>query len=79
MCVGWRLWTCCERWLRNFVIITRIYLKFRNLKIIFRYVIRDDSLGVLVTSYPPHRDGKEFIDALKLTFDEILRILHKRN
>lgn len=41
------------------------------------YMIRDDSLGVLVTSYPPYQNGSDYIQALKITFEEIVNILLK--
>lgn len=41
------------------------------------YMIRDDELGVLVTSYPPYQKGSDFIDALRDTFAELVVILDK--
>lgn len=43
----------------------------------FRYIIRDDELGVLVTSYPPYQDGSDFIEALRDTFAELVILLDK--
>lgn len=41
------------------------------------YIIRDDELGVLVTSYPPYQKGSDFIEALRATFAELVIILDK--
>lgn len=38
-------------------------------------MIRDDSLGTLVTSYP-ERDGADYVECLKKSYDEIMNILH---
>lgn len=38
-------------------------------------MIKDDSLGVLVTSYPPYQNGSDFIQALKGTFEELVNVL----
>ncbi|XP_056646339.1 carnitine O-palmitoyltransferase 2, mitochondrial [Diorhabda sublineata] len=41
------------------------------------YIIKDDELGVLVTSYPPYHRGSDFIDSLRGTFDELVSLLQK--
>ncbi|KAG5878019.1 hypothetical protein JTB14_014260 [Gonioctena quinquepunctata] len=41
------------------------------------YSIKDDELGVLVTSYPPYQNGSDFIDALQISFEEIVSLLQK--
>ncbi|XP_057658720.1 carnitine O-palmitoyltransferase 2, mitochondrial [Diorhabda carinulata] len=41
------------------------------------YIIKDDELGVLVTSYPPYHRGSDFIDSLRGTFDELVNLLQK--
>ncbi|CAH1989184.1 unnamed protein product [Acanthoscelides obtectus] len=41
------------------------------------YIIKDDELGVLVTSYPPYQNGSDFIQALRETFEELVTLLQK--
>ncbi|XP_050519122.1 carnitine O-palmitoyltransferase 2, mitochondrial [Diabrotica virgifera virgifera] len=41
------------------------------------YIIKDDELGVLVTSYPPYHRSSDFIESLKGTFDELVYLLQK--
>ncbi|XP_022914689.1 carnitine O-palmitoyltransferase 2, mitochondrial [Onthophagus taurus] len=41
------------------------------------YVIKDEYIGTLVTNYPK-QNGKEFIDCLKETIDDIMKILHSK-
>ncbi|CAH1153589.1 unnamed protein product [Phaedon cochleariae] len=41
------------------------------------YIIKDDELGVLVTSYPPYQNGSDFIDSLRSTFEKIVGLLQK--
>ncbi|ERL94621.1 hypothetical protein D910_11897 [Dendroctonus ponderosae] len=41
------------------------------------YIIRDDELGVLVTSYPSYQNGSDFISALREAFAELVNILDK--
>lgn len=41
----------------------------------FRYIIKDDELGVLVTCYPPHQNGSDFIEALRGTYEELRYLL----
>ncbi|VEN41671.1 unnamed protein product [Callosobruchus maculatus] len=41
------------------------------------YIIKDDELGVLVTSYPPYQNGSDFIQALRETFEELVVLLQK--
>ncbi|CAG9855125.1 unnamed protein product [Phyllotreta striolata] len=41
------------------------------------YIIKDDELGVLVTSYPPYHKSSDFIEALKGTFEELVYLLQK--
>lgn len=39
------------------------------------YVIKDNSLGVLVTNYPPHTNSRDFIESLKEKFVQLRDIL----
>ncbi|KAF7270186.1 hypothetical protein GWI33_016801 [Rhynchophorus ferrugineus] len=41
------------------------------------YMIKDDSLRVLVSSYPPYQNGSDFVSALRDTFAELVIILDK--
>nr|XP_023028617.1 carnitine O-palmitoyltransferase 2, mitochondrial-like [Leptinotarsa decemlineata] len=41
------------------------------------YIIKEDELGVLVTSYSPYQNGLDFIDALQGSFEEITNLLEK--
>lgn len=41
------------------------------------YVIKDDSLGVLVTNYPPHTNSRDFVGCLKEKFTEIVDVLRQ--
>ncbi|XP_071449222.1 carnitine O-palmitoyltransferase 2, mitochondrial isoform X1 [Hetaerina americana] len=41
------------------------------------YLIADNMLGTIVTSYPPHRDGADFVNCLRKSFEDIYRVLVK--
>lgn len=41
------------------------------------YGFLENQMGFLVSSYSPYRDGKGFVDALKLSFDNINEVLVK--
>jgi hypothetical protein len=42
---------------------------------LFSYSIWDESLGAVVASYPPARDGPGYIDCLSAAFEDIFEIL----
>lgn len=41
------------------------------------YGFLENQMGFLVSSYSPYRDGKGFVDALRLSFDNINEVLVK--
>lgn len=41
------------------------------------YGFLEDTMGFLVSSYSPYRDGKGFVDSLKESYDDIYEILKK--
>lgn len=43
------------------------------------YSIWDESLGAVVASYPPARDGPDYIDCLRAAFEDIFEILKSSN
>jgi hypothetical protein len=43
--------------------------------VLFSYSIWDESLGAVVASYPPARDGPGYIDCLRAAFEDIFEIL----
>lgn len=43
------------------------------------YCIWDGSLGAVVASYPPARDGPGYIDCLRAAFQDIFEILKSSN
>jgi hypothetical protein len=43
--------------------------------VLFSYCIWDGSLGAVVASYPPARDGPGYIDCLRAAFQDIFDIL----
>lgn len=49
--------------------------KIKYIFLFFRYIIKDDELGVLVTCYPPYQNGSDFIDALQGTYEELRNLL----
>jgi hypothetical protein len=46
---------------------------------LFSYSIWDESLGAVVASYPPTRDGPGYVDCLKIAFEDIFEILNSSN
>jgi hypothetical protein len=42
---------------------------------LYSYSIWDESLGAVVASYPPARDGPGYIDCLSYAFEDIFEIL----
>jgi len=37
----------------------------------------DNELGLMVSSYSPHKNGKQFIDAFRASLDDIHQVLEK--
>lgn len=43
------------------------------------YGFLEKTMGFLVSSYSPYRDGQGFVDSLKESYDNILEVLEKSN